>query len=252
MSPTDELVPLLKRIRLSGVLESLQLRIDQSVDDKASYPDFLLRVVNDEVERRDAKQLTTRLRRANFEHAKTLEDFDFSFNADIPRHKVIDLATCNFVNRRRNALLLGDTGTGKSHVAQAIGHRACLLGKEVLFVGAQKMFSSLRAARADDSYDRVLARYAKPDLLIIDDLGLRSLRQDEPLDLYEVIRCRYETGAILVTSNRAVDEWQSLFDDALMASAAMDRLLHDAVVLSFEGESFRNPKSKKRGPKRKS
>ncbi len=252
MSPTDELVPLLKRIRLSGVLESLQLRIDQAVDDKASYPEFLLRVVGDEVERRDAKQLSTRLRRANFEHAKTLEDFDFTFNTDIPRHKVIDLATCSFVSRRRNALLLGDTGTGKSHVAQAIGHRACLLGLEVFFISAQKVFASLRAARADDSYDRVLARYAKPDLLIIDDLGLRTLRYDEPLDLYEIIRCRYETGSILVTSNRAVDEWQSLFDDALMASAAMDRLLHDAVVLPFEGESYRNPSSsKKRSGKRK-
>lgn len=246
MSPTDELIPLLKRLRLSGVLESLQLRIDQAVEDKSSYPEFLLRVVHDEIERRDSRQLTTRLRRASFEHAKTLEDFDFTFNQDIPRHKVIDLATCSFVSRRRNALLLGDTGTGKSHIAQAIGHRACLLGKDVLFMSAQKIFASMRAARADDTYDRVLARYQKPELLIIDDLGLRPLRYDEPLDLYEIIRCRYENGAMLITSNRAVDEWQSLFDDALMASAAMDRLLHDAVVLAFEGESYRNPTSKKK------
>jgi len=141
-------------------------------------------------------------------------------NPNIPKHKVIDLATCAFVKRRRNALLLGDTGTGKSHVAQAIGHRACLLGLDVLFISAQKVFSSLRAARADDSYDRVIARYTRPELLILDDLGLRALAQDEPLDLYEIIRCQYEQGAILVTSNRAVDEWPSLFDDALMASAA--------------------------------
>lgn len=252
MSPTDELIPLLKRIRMSGVMESLQLRIDQAVDDKASYSEFLLRVVADEAERRDAKQLTTRLRRADFEHAKTLEDFDFAFNSSIPKHKIIDLATCSFIKRRRNALLLGDTGTGKSHVAQAVGHRACLLGFDVLFVSAQKVFSTLRASRADDSYDRVLARYARPDLLIIDDLGLRSLRHDEPLDLYEVIRARYERGAILITSNRAVDEWPSLFDDALMASAAMDRLLHDASVLLFEGDSYRNPGKKKRATKRTS
>lgn len=246
MSPTDELVPMLKRLRMSGVLESLQLRVEQAVEDKASYPEFLFRVVSDEVERREAKQLQTRLRRANFEHAKTLEDFDFAFNPNIPKHKVIDLATCAFVKRRRNALLLGDTGTGKSHVAQAIGHRACLLGLDVLFISAQKVFTSLRAARADDSYDRVIARYTRPDLLVLDDLGLRALVQDEPLDLYELIRCRYEQGAILVTSNRAVDEWPSLFDDALMASAAMDRLLHDAVVLSFEGDSYRNPNKKRR------
>ena len=251
MSPTDELVPMLKRLRMSGVLESLELRVEQAVDDKASYPEFLFRVVSDEVERREAKQLQTRLRRANFEHAKTLEDFDFAFNPNIPKHKVIDLATCAFVKRRRNALLLGDTGTGKSHVAQAIGHRACLLGLDVLFISAQKVFSSLRAARADDSYDRVIARYTRPDLLILDDLGLRALTHDEPLDLYEIIRCRYEQGAMLVTSNRAVDEWPSLFDDALMASAAMDRLLHDAAVLSFEGESYRNPTKKHRAKGKK-
>ncbi|MDD9940777.1 MAG: IS21-like element helper ATPase IstB [Myxococcales bacterium] len=215
-------------------------------ENKASYPEFLFRVVSDELERREAKQLQTRLRRANFEHAKTLEDFDFAFNPNIPKHKVIDLATCAFVKRRRNALLLGDTGTGKSHVAQAIGHRACLLGLDVLFISAQKVFTSLRAARADDSYDRVIARYTRPDLLVLDDLGLRALVQDEPLDLYEIIRCRYEQGAILATSNRAVDEWPTLFDDALMASAAMDRLLHDAAVLSFEGESYRNPNKKRR------
>lgn len=250
MSPTDELIPLLKRIRMSGFMESLQLRVDQAVDDKASYCDFLLRVVTDEVERRDCKQLTTRLRRANFEHAKTLEEFDFAFNTAIPKHKVIDLATCSFIKRKRNALLLGDTGTGKSHVAQAIGHRACLLGLDVLFVSAQKLFSSLRSSRADDSYDRVLARFTRPDLLILDDLGLRSLKHDEPLDLYELIRARYERGAMLITSNRAVDEWPSLFDDALMASAAMDRLLHDATLLLFEGDSYRNPGKKKRGARR--
>jgi len=250
MSPTDELIPLLKRIRLSGVLESLDLRIKQAVEDQVSFPEFLLRVVTDEVERRDAKQLTTRLRKANFEHAKTLEDFDFAFNPQIPKHKVIDLATCAFVKRRRNALILGDTGTGKSHVAQAIGHRACLLGLDVLFISAQKLFASMRAARADDSYDRVLTRYSRPDLLIIDDLGLRSLKHDEPLDLYEIIRARYEQGSMLITSNRAVDEWPALFEDALMASAAMDRLLHDATVLLFEGESFRNPSKKTRAAKR--
>lgn len=245
MSPTDELVPILKRLRMSGVLESLQLRVEQAVEDKASYPEFLYRVVSDELERREAKQLQTRLRRASFEHAKTIEDFDFAFNPSIPKHKVIDLATCAFIKRRRNALLLGDTGTGKSHVAQAIGHRACLLGLDVLFISAQKVFTSLRAARADDSYDRVLARYTRPDLLILDDLGLRPLSHDEPLDLYEIIRCRYEHGAMLITSNRAADEWPSLFDDPLMASAAMDRLLHDATVLAFEGQSYRNPRRKK-------
>ena len=250
MSPIDELVPLLKKLRMSGLLDSLELRINQAVDEKLSYPEFLFRLVQDEVERRDSNQLATRLRKASFEHKKTIEDFDFNFNASIPKHKVVDLATCSFVQRRRNALLLGDTGTGKSHIAQAIGHRACVMGLDVLFISAQKLFSSLRAARADNSYDRLMAKYQKPSLMIVDDVGLHNLRNDEPLDLYEIIRCRYEHSSLLITSNRAADEWHSLFGDALMASAAMDRLLHDATVLSFEGQSFRNPTRKKKVRKR--
>lgn len=246
MGPTDELIPLLKKLRLSGLLDSLALRIDQAVNDKSSYPEFLLQVLGDEIERRDGKQLLTRLRRASFEHKKTIEDFDFAFNPNVPQSKVVDLATCTFVTRKRNALILGDTGTGKSHVAQAIGHRACLSGHEVQFLSAQTFFSTLRAARADDSYDRVMTKYQKPDLLIIDDMGLRDLRDDEPLDLYELIRGRYERGSILMTSNREAKEWDSLFADARMASAAMDRLLHEAIVLNFEGESYRNPSKPKR------
>ena len=251
MGPTDELIPLLKKLRLSGLLESLELRINQAVDDKSSYPEFLLQLVSDELERREGKQLLSRLRRANFEHKKTIEDFDFAFNPSVPQSKVIDLATCIFVTRKRNALILGDTGTGKSHVAQAIGHRACLQGLDVHFLSAQKFFSTLRAARADDTYDRAMTKYQKPDLLIIDDMGLRDLRHDEPLDLYELIRGRYEPGSLLMTSNREAKEWNLLFADARMASAAMDRLLYDAIVLNFEGESYRNPSKQKRKAKSK-
>jgi DNA replication protein DnaC len=249
MSPTDELIPLLKRIRFSGLLDSLDLRIKQAIDEKLSYPEFLYRVVRDESERRDSKQLDMRLRKANFEHAKTIEDFDFAFNPGLPQQKVIDLATCAFVKRRRNALVIGDTGVGKSHVAQAVGHRACLNGANVLFTSAQKMFSLLRAARADNTYDQKLARLIKPELLIIDDLGLRNLQHDEPMDLYEVIRGRYELGALLITSNRAIEEWPPLFGDSLLASAAMDRLLHDASIVVMTGDSFRNPPRTKRDRK---
>src|ERR1041385_1972258 len=123
MSPTDDLIPLLKKLRLSGVLQSLELRTRQAVDDNLSHGEFLLRLLSDEVERRDGKQLEQRVRRANFEHAKTLEDFDFPFNPNVPKARVIDLATCNFVEQRQNVLLLGPTGVGKSHIAQSLGHR---------------------------------------------------------------------------------------------------------------------------------
>jgi DNA replication protein DnaC len=134
---------------------------------------------------------------------------------------------------------------GKSHLAQALGHRACLAGHSVLYTTAHQMFATLRASRADHSYERRLLRFTAPDLLVVDDLGLRALRDYEPEDLYEVIRQRYERGATIWTSNRETDEWYPLFGDELLASAAMDRLLHHAIVVEVEGESYRNPRAKR-------
>lgn len=247
MSTIEQLTPTLKRLKLSGTLQSLELRIREAVDDNLSHVEFLYRLLGDEVERRESKQLDMRLRRAAFEGAKTLDAFDFSFNPKVPKSKVIDLGTCNFMLERENVLLVGPAGVGKSHIAQAIGHRACRLGKDVLYLPAHKLLSQLRAARADGSYDRRLNRLAQVELLIIDDLGLHPLRGDEPGDLYELIRLRYERGSMVVTSNRDVTEWYPMFGDELLASAAMDRLLHHAQVLVLEGASYRNPPSKKRG-----
>jgi DNA replication protein DnaC len=231
----------LKKLRLSGVLQSLELRVRQAAEGDLSHVEFLVRLLADEVERRGGKQLEQRVRKAHFEHQKTLEDFDFAFNAQLPRSKVLDLATCAFVDRRESVLLLGPAGVGKSHLAQALGHRACRAGHGVLYVGASEMLKGLRAARGDGSYDRRLLRYTTPALLIVDDLGLRPLAGDEPHDLYEIIRARYERGSTVITSNRALEELASLFGDALLASAALDRLLHHAHVLVLEGDSYRNP-----------
>lgn len=241
MSMSDDLVPILKKLRLSGILQTLDLRTREAVDDSLSHTEFLFRLCSDEVERRDSKQLEMRLRRASFDCTKHFEDFDWAFNPKVPKAKLVDLATCHFVEKCENALLIGPTGVGKSHLAQGIGERACRAGYSVCYVAAHRMLTQLRASRADQSYDKKLLRFTSPDLLIIDDLGLRPLEGDEPIDLYEVIRARYEHGSMIVTSNRALEEWYPLFKDELMASAAMDRLLHHAQVVVIEGHSFRNP-----------
>lgn len=245
--PTTDLIPLLKKLRLSGVLQTLDLRTKQAVDDNAAHSEFLYRLLADEVERRDAKQLDQRLRRAAFQPGKTIEDFDFTFNTSVPKAKIIELATCNFVERHEWVLLVGPTGTGKSHLAQGLGHRACRAGHNVINVSAHELFTQLRAARADGTYERRLLRFTSTDLLIVDDLGLRPLVMDEPMDLFEVIRQRYERGSTIFTSNRALEEWLPLFGDPLLASAALDRILHHAHVIIIEGKSYRTSSATKRG-----
>ncbi len=179
MHPREELIPLLKKLRLSGVLQTLDLRVQEALGDEVSHHEFLVRLLRDEVERREAKQLGVRLRRANFEHAKTLSDFDFAFNASIPKATVIDLATCGFIGRHENVLLLGQTGVGKSHIAQALGHRACRAGHTVLFVAAHDLFRDLRSGRADGTVHRKIQRYCGFDLLIVDDCLVPASRPAE-------------------------------------------------------------------------
>lgn len=239
MGTRDELIPLLKKLRLSGVLETLDLRLREAVEDEVAPIEFLVRTLRDEVERRESKQMDSRVRKASFEHAKTLKDFDFAFNPTVPKAKVIDLATCSFLGRQENVLLLGQTGVGKSHLAQAIGHRACRAGHSVLFVPAHEMFRELRSARADGTVTKRVQRYLNVDLLILDDLGLRPLEHTDPMDLYDIIRGRYERGSIIITSNRDAEEILPLFPDPLLGSAAVDRLLHHAHVLRLTGRSYR-------------
>jgi DNA replication protein DnaC len=239
MELTHQLETPLKRLRLSGVLESLDMRTQQAIDGQWSYVEFLSRLLQDEVARREHKQLALRVRRATVNTSKTLEAFDFTFNPTISRQRVLDLASGAYVRDHRNVLLCGPTGVGKSHLAQGLAHEACVQGLDVLFIQTHKMLQHIHGGRADDTRDRRLQTYLRPDLLVLDDFGLRPLQSPGPEDLYDVIDGRYEQGSILLTSNRAPNEWPELFGDPLLASAGLDRLLHHAEVLIVTGPSFR-------------
>jgi DNA replication protein DnaC len=234
-----ELVPQLKRLRLSGILDTLEVRNQQAVGEQWSYIEFLSRLVADEVERRAAKQLALRLRRGQVDTTKTLETFDFNFNPTLNRRQVYDLATCEFVRQKRNCLVVGQTGVGKTHLAQALSHEAARRGFDVLFTTTHRMLLHLVAARAEGAYERRLATYLKPDLLVLDDFGLKQLPPSGPDDLYDVIDGRYERRSLLLTSNRAAEEWSDLLGHPLLANAALDRLLDRAHIVTITGRSYR-------------
>lgn len=239
MELMHQLTPYLKQLRLSGVLETLEVRNQQAVDGKWTYVEFLTRLVEDEVERRAQKQLALRLRRATVNTTKSLESFDFDFNPTLNRQQVLQLAAGDYIRRKENVLICGPTGVGKTHLAQGLAHEACRQGFDVLFVNTHKMLQHLNGGRADGTVERRLQSYLRPDLLILDDFGLKPLAPPGPEDLYDVINERYEKGSIMLTSNRAPSEWPGLFGDPLLASAGLDRLAHRATVVVITGTSFR-------------
>lgn len=233
----------LKHLRLSGILATLEARHREAIDGQWAYVEFLERLLEDEVERRAQKQLALRLHRAAVNTTKTLESFDWSFNPALNRQQVLQFASGDYLRRKHNILICGPAGTGKSHLAQALSHEACRQGFDVLFVSTHKMLTHLHGGRADGTFDRRLATYVRPDLLVLDDFGLKPLSAPAPSDLYDVIHERYEVGSILVTSNRAPAEWPDLFGDPLLASAGLDRLAHHAETLILTGRSYRTQRT---------
>ena len=243
MEMTHQLIPFLKRLRLSGILETLEARNQQAIDGKWTYVEFLARLLEDEVERRGQKQLALRIRRAAINTTKTLEGFDFNFNPSLNRQQILDLSTCGYIRQKRNVLICGPTGVGKTHLAQALVHEACRKGYTALFVNTYRMLQHINGGRADGTLEKRCQTYLRPDLLVLDDFGLKALHVPGPEDLYDVINARYERGSIILTSNRAPEEWPDLFGDPLLASAGLDRLNHNAAVVVITGASFRAHRS---------
>ncbi len=236
---THPLLPKLRQLRLSGMVHSLDLRAAQAIERQLAPTEFLALLLDDELERRSQTRLARRLAQSGCDSQKTWADFDFSAAPGINRTLIQDLATCTFVSRHENVLLCGPTGVGKSHVANALGIEALKRNLRVQSRSVHRLLKDLHAARASGTQPRLMAKVLKANLLILDDFGLYPLTAQGAQDLYEIISERYERGSMIITSNRAFEEWAEVFDNDLLASAALDRLTHHTHTLIIRGESYR-------------
>ena len=239
MEISNSMKTVLKRLRLSPVLHTLPDRLAYAQKTKLSHQNFLELVLQDEIDRRECNSLARRIHKAGFDEEQTLEGFDWDAPVTFDRDRVKDLFSLGFLERQEDVIFLGPVGVGKTFLACALGHAACRAGHDVLFLRADRMFQWLHQSRADHSTEKALRRLLAPDLLVLDDFGLRRLTAQQSSDLYEVILERHRRASTIVTSNRAIEEWIPLFDDPILAQSALDRLAHNAYQVVIEGDSFR-------------
>lgn len=230
----------LKRLKLGGLTPTLPDRAAHAQKTNLAPLDFLELALTDEIGRRDHKNLSNRLDRAGFDELHTFEDFDFDAPVTFDRDRVRDLFSLGFLDRHEDILFLGPVGVGKTFLACALGHAACRAGHRVLFLRADHLLKMIHQSRADHSTEKVIRSLLAPDLLVIDDFGLRRLDAQQSSDFYEIVIERHRRASTIVTSNRSIDEWIPLFDDPILAQSALDRLAHNAYQIVIEGDSYRS------------
>ena len=236
---SPDLKPLLRRLKLGRILDTLPERLAVARSQKVPHQDFLALVLADEISRRDSQAATLRAQRAHLDPAMQLEAWDDSSKVTFDKTLLNELVSLRFLEAHRHVVIVGPVGVGKTFVAHALGHVACRHGRPVLALRADQMWKTLKHARLDNTYEAELRKLIAVDLLIVDDFGLDVMDATESRDAYEVLTERHRAGSIIVTSNRGPDEWLATFADPIRAQSAIDRFTNNAYDLVMEGESYR-------------
>lgn len=247
MGAEDDLMRMLTRLKLTAVRDQLDTLLDEAARRELSLRESLALLCAAEVARKDERRIQMAMSIAKFPFVRTLEEFEFDAQPSLDPKQVRDLATCRWVANGDALLLLGPPGVGKSHLAVGLGREAIRRGFSVLFVSAAALVTMLSKAHADGRLEERLVYFAKPKLLIVDELGYLPLEPNAAHLFFMLVSRRYERGSILITSNRSVGEWGCVFGDLVAATAILDRLLHHSHVLTIRGESYRLREKRRSG-----